>query len=577
MKNWKRVAMSPTAVAASLWSLGLTAGLGCAASAYADSSQITSVNGDYNPNHVTTLSVRPGDMVTLSADLFNQQNGDSADGASVEDFIWQADDSSSDVCDASSTEDCLDHSNFQVTDYGVSFYVPYNIGQQMTISVSSNDSSSDGSVDSIVLVNADYVPSAPPAVAITDPADYNRPDFDPEYAVVSFGNWVYINGFRYWVPNTYFLAAGVEWEPYQNGYWTFSEGYGWTWVSYDPWGWATDHYGIWRFHETYGWVWSPFEDRHYEPNCVTFFNDGDHFGWYPYRRASAYRDGYENGFRDGYDQGDRLAEGYGRPDYRYHPGFSVINNRDFNRENIRDVLLNRTLNENGRRFTENDAIVSQMVGRAYQSHGFNGLPGGERDVNSSRAWMQGRVGGAITETRTDMIRASGGAQIIRPEGVHPIPPAYQEIAKAQQPNRPHPVGSVVNAAENGRPVFMPPTTNGRGIVSAPVAKNPATGAPIALPPRSGRPADPQSGNPVTAGHPVAPRPVGQPRPISGLPGLNPNRPRPSQPAPWQPAPWQPPVYNNPPAPRPEPAPMPRPAPVAPAPAPWQPPVYNNPP
>lgn len=41
-----------------------------------------------------------------------------------------------------------------------------------------------------------------------------------------------------WVPSRTY--AGVGWRPYTQGYWAQTE-YGWTWVSSEPFGWATYH------------------------------------------------------------------------------------------------------------------------------------------------------------------------------------------------------------------------------------------------------------------------------------------------------------------------------------------------
>jgi hypothetical protein len=561
LMNWGRAVKVPALVtmlvAAPLWLAAMIGG----ASAYADVVQLTSVNGDYDPNHAQSINVQPGDMITLSADLFNMQNGDTADGSAVEDFVWQADDSTSDVCDASSSEDCLDTSNFEVTDYGVSFYVPYDIGNQITITVTSNDPNVDAnSYDQIVLINSNYVAGAtlPPVQVITNPADYNRDSFDPDYALAGQGNWVYINGNRYWAPNTYVLAAGEEWVPYQNGYWTFSEGYGYTWVSYDPWGWATDHYGVWRFHEIYGWVWAPFDDRHYEPNCVTFFYDDEHTGWYPYHAeyAAGYRDGYDVGFRDGFGAGENAFDGFGTADYRYHPGFSLVGNSDFNRSNVHAGMLNLGFYANGKETFRNDGELTHVVQGSYQDHNFSELPGG-KDLDSSRSFMESRVG-SITATRTETIRSSGGAQIMSPTPVHSVPSNYEAIGKAQQANRPRPVGSVFNAS-SGKPVFVPPTTNGRGIVPPPVVRASNGGKPIVLPPRANHPAVPQSGNPVTSSRPVPKKPV-ESTPVSGLPTLRGNQPRPSGPAP-RPNPMPRPEPTNRPDPTPTYNPAPRPQPT----------------
>jgi len=67
------------------------------------------------------------------------------------------------------------------------------------------------------------------------------------------GNWaVHPDYGRVWIP----AGVGPEWAPYQEGRWMWQDPYGWTWVSYEPWGWAPYHYGRWV---TYGgtWAWVP--------------------------------------------------------------------------------------------------------------------------------------------------------------------------------------------------------------------------------------------------------------------------------------------------------------------------------
>jgi len=56
-----------------------------------------------------------------------------------------------------------------------------------------------------------------------------------------------------WQP--YFAGAG--WDPFMNGAWAFSPGFGYGWVSGYPWGWTPYHYGSWVFLPTYGWAWLP--------------------------------------------------------------------------------------------------------------------------------------------------------------------------------------------------------------------------------------------------------------------------------------------------------------------------------
>jgi hypothetical protein len=56
-----------------------------------------------------------------------------------------------------------------------------------------------------------------------------------------------------WQP--YFAGAG--WDPFMNGAWAFSPGFGYGWVSGYPWGWTPYHYGSWIYLPTYGWAWQP--------------------------------------------------------------------------------------------------------------------------------------------------------------------------------------------------------------------------------------------------------------------------------------------------------------------------------
>jgi len=56
-----------------------------------------------------------------------------------------------------------------------------------------------------------------------------------------------------WQP--YFAGAG--WDPFMNGAWAFSPGYGYGWVSGYPWGWTPYHYGSWVYLPGRGWAWLP--------------------------------------------------------------------------------------------------------------------------------------------------------------------------------------------------------------------------------------------------------------------------------------------------------------------------------
>ena len=56
-----------------------------------------------------------------------------------------------------------------------------------------------------------------------------------------------------WQPNN----VGLGWDPFSNGYWSYSPGFGYTWVSAYPWGWMPYRYGRWVFVNARGWCWVP--------------------------------------------------------------------------------------------------------------------------------------------------------------------------------------------------------------------------------------------------------------------------------------------------------------------------------
>src|SRR6266446_6652529 len=54
------------------------------------------------------------------------------------------------------------------------------------------------------------------------------------------------------------LRVGAGWSPFSTGQWMWDTGFGWTWMSSQPWGWAPYHYGGWLFDAGCGgWFYSP--------------------------------------------------------------------------------------------------------------------------------------------------------------------------------------------------------------------------------------------------------------------------------------------------------------------------------
>jgi FecR protein len=69
-----------------------------------------------------------------------------------------------------------------------------------------------------------------------------------------YGNFSSYPGYgMLWQP--YFVGTG--WDPFMDGAWAFSPGFGFGWVSAYPWGWTPYHYGTWLFLPGVGWAWQP--------------------------------------------------------------------------------------------------------------------------------------------------------------------------------------------------------------------------------------------------------------------------------------------------------------------------------
>ncbi|HST30939.1 MAG TPA: DUF6600 domain-containing protein, partial [Chthoniobacterales bacterium] len=91
------------------------------------------------------------------------------------------------------------------------------------------------------------------------------------------GNWFEVGDYGYcWQPDT--AVNDSNWRPYADGYWAYTDD-GWTWISYEDFGWATYHYGRWMKLADYGWVWRP--GYEWGPAWVSWRTGGNYIGWAP--------------------------------------------------------------------------------------------------------------------------------------------------------------------------------------------------------------------------------------------------------------------------------------------------------
>lgn len=130
-----------------------------------------------------------------------------------------------------------------------------------------------------------------------------------------YGDWVVVKEYgRVWRPR----VISVEWSPYHDGRWMWRDPYGWTWVSYEPWGWVPYHYGRWVYVKSYDWCWVPHDVVHvvhhrpyrpvWHPALVSFtyashgkyfhfslggsYYDGPCVGWFPLGPGDPYHPWY---------------------------------------------------------------------------------------------------------------------------------------------------------------------------------------------------------------------------------------------------------------------------------------------
>ena len=126
-------------------------------------------------------------------------------------------------------------------------------------------------------------PSAPKA----EGADVSIDFF---YSNLSGGSWIEAGDYGYcWQPDV--AVSNRNWRPYADGYWAYTD-VGWTWVSYEDFGWATYHYGRWSRLRNHGWVWVP--GYEWGPAWVSWRTGGDYVGWAPLP-PRRYGGGYSRG------------------------------------------------------------------------------------------------------------------------------------------------------------------------------------------------------------------------------------------------------------------------------------------
>jgi hypothetical protein len=109
--------------------------------------------------------------------------------------------------------------------------------------------------------------------------------------LASYGNWIERPSYGWvWTPN----QVSSNWRPYQDGHWVWTDE-GWTWISEEPYGWATYHYGRWYEDPEIGWSWVPGDE--WAPAWVDWQEGDNYVGWAPLPPSYDINAGYGGGYR----------------------------------------------------------------------------------------------------------------------------------------------------------------------------------------------------------------------------------------------------------------------------------------
>ena len=90
-----------------------------------------------------------------------------------------------------------------------------------------------------------------------------------------YGNWVSYEDDYVFVPQ----HIDHSWRPYTLGHWSYTNRYGWLWVSNERFGWATYHYGRWGHSRDIGWYWVP--GHRWAPAWVAWSRGQNEVAWAP--------------------------------------------------------------------------------------------------------------------------------------------------------------------------------------------------------------------------------------------------------------------------------------------------------
>lgn len=223
------------------------------------------------------------------------------------------------------------------------------------------------SAAAIFLSGTALVPSTPARAAVSFNINFGFNTFHDRLS--DGGRWLHSPVWGdVWRPRR--GLVGADFQPYTNGYWEFTDEYGWYWVSEDPFDDVVYHYGRWVYDPDLNWVWIP--GYTWGPGWVVWRDGGGYSGWMPMPPDEAFISG--TGLSLGMNFGSWGANFYGYNRWygnRVDPGrFWVfvdsrnLANRDYRRfvvprERAR-IIINNTRNVT-RFVVVNNRVVNRSI------------------------------------------------------------------------------------------------------------------------------------------------------------------------------------------------------------------------
>jgi len=318
------------------------------------------------------------------------------------------------------------------------------------------------------------------------------------YDLARYGSWQYHPGIGLvWRPSR--VAAG--WVPFMDGRWLWYTGFGWTWISFEPWGWLPYHYGSWYFDPLRGWVWVPDFFDYWSPARCFWVQRPGWVGWGPLPPRGTFRDG-----------GSTLAQP-GKP----LPGTVVVSEDGFARGEL-PKLLKRSAESDGQPWQFGVPPAHELLRSVSGTTGNRpGTPRTDRiefDPETGRYINRDRPRtrfGTESQQRPGEATTQGGEKREPPRGTFGRPEKPRQPAIPSGPERPR-----VNPPERPRgETGPPPAPPSRPPVVRPPAERtppPTPPTPRASPPPPPTPrpeARPPSPPAMMRSQPTLPRPAPQ--------------------------------------------------------------------